>query len=719
MIMKLILKGFTDTVLTMMFLELCSIGSTLSCAQSLAQSPAHARSAFAIIDPLYSVQSSNPPANIADGGATWIYGAGELESWRLKLLMARKDSAGLNVGYPGVYHTPYDSVSYRLYVEEPVSFQSIAFRVVGWGKVLLNGVEVSSFDEAESLLTVSTGDTEDINEIQFDLVSATDPPALLIEDQRFSTLSRNWQWRGGNGLWEPAFHFPQTVSGIPPHLLDNPTVTLRPVTSEEGLYDFGRELLAFVIIRSEDEPIIRVGESETEALDVENTRLEQSLAMKGVGENIWRSRNTLAFRYLYIEGTQEIPAEAVSAEALFYPTSYKGAFACSDSTLTRIWMNSGYTLRVNMHDFLLDGIKRDRLPWSGDLTMSLFVNAYTFHEPELVRRSLVALNNNGIEESDVNGIIDYSLAWIVAQDKYQLYFGDSEHLEHEWGRIKETIHLLLARTDENGFLNIDGRTFIDWVNQEKWTAVQVYWWWAQQSGINLAKRVGDDQTVALLTEKSEELKTNLISVAWDDEQQVWRSGLDPVSEPTRHPNFMAVVSGLASPEQYDGILNLLQDDNILPVGTPYMAGFENMAVSRMGNVEYMLNQVTEYWGAMLDEGATTFWEAYDANEEGAAQYSFYRRPYGKSLAHAWSAGPAYFLPSEIFGLRPLEDGWKRFSLDVNLGYLEWASASVPTKYGPITVDANQENVAIIVPPGTVMQWKGRTITGPAQINEGY
>lgn len=155
------------------------------------------------------------------------------------------------------------------------------------------------------------------------------------------------------------------------------------------------------------------------------------------------------------------------------------------------------------------------------------------------------------------------------------------------------------------------------------------------------------------------------------------------------------------------------------VGTPYMAGFENIAVSQMGNIDYMLNQVTEYWGAMLEKGATTFWEAYDAEEEGAELYAFYGRPYAKSLAHAWSAGPAFFLPSEIFGLRLLEDGFKRFSLDINLGYLEWAATTVPTKYGDITVHADTENVEISIPSGTVLEWNGSTIRGPVEINEAY
>ena len=47
---------------------------------------------------------------------------------------------------------------------------------------------------------------------------------------------------------------------------------------------------------------------------------------------------------------------------------------------------------------------------------------------------------------------------------------------------------------------------------------------------------------------------------------------------------------------------------------------------------------------MLDAGATSFWEGFDANEKGDEMLRFYGRPYGKSLCHAWSSAPVFLLP---------------------------------------------------------------------------
>jgi len=84
-----------------------------------AQSKAHEYSAFAVIDPVYSSDIILPESQINKNASTWIYGASELECWRLEILQQRKDSSELNVGYPGVFHKPYTAGSFRLKLRDP------------------------------------------------------------------------------------------------------------------------------------------------------------------------------------------------------------------------------------------------------------------------------------------------------------------------------------------------------------------------------------------------------------------------------------------------------------------------------------------------------------------------------------------------------------------------------------------------------------------------
>ena len=49
--------------------------------------------------------------------------------------------------------------------------------------------------------------------------------------------------------------------------------------------------------------------------------------------------------------------------------------------------------------------------------------------------------------------------------------------------------------------------------------------------------------------------------------------------------------------------------------------------------EYILNEIKRKFGAMLDAGFNTFWEA-----EGGPELT------ANTMLHAWSACPAYYLP---------------------------------------------------------------------------
>ena len=56
-----------------------------------------------------------------------------------------------------------------------------------------------------------------------------------------------------------------------------------------------------------------------------------------------------------------------------------------------------------------------------------------------------------------------------------------------------------------------------------------------------------------------------------------------------------------------------------------------------------------------------------------------------SAAHAWSAAPAVYLPTQALGVRPLEPGYRKFLVEPYPGDLTWARGAVATPYGPIRI----------------------------------
>ena len=113
---------------------------------------------------------------------------------------------------------------------------------------------------------------------------------------------------------------------------------------------------------------------------------------------------------------------------------------------------------------------------------------------------------------------------------------------------------------------------------------------------------------------------------------------------TRHARALAIVFDLVSGATAKRYAAEVAADNLPPTVTPYMSTMEVWALMKAGETAAARRKFESVWGAMTDKGVDTFWEGFEPAQKDAAQYEYYARPYGKSLCHAWSAGPAFLLP---------------------------------------------------------------------------
>lgn len=249
----------------------------------------------------------------------------------------------------------------------------------------------------------------------------------------------------------------------------------------------------------------------------------------------------------------------------------------------------------------------------------------------------------------------------------------------------------------------------------KTSALQILWWWALNCGASLGQRVNDDQTAVRLQSLQVSLKARLLKSYWNNSKGLWLSDPDVPNEYSRHANLLAVVSGLTT--QSTSIKDALEGDVLPSVGTPYMKFFECLALSRLGQKGIAMNKVRSYWGGMLRSGASTFFEAFAEGQDEKVIAEFYNRPYGKSLCHAWSAGPCNILPETVLGIRPLADGWKKWTCSAQLldGCGDWACATVPTPHGCLEVNATPTNLRIVVPCGTTLELDSFSYAGPRTV----
>ena len=126
------------------------------------------------------------------------------------------------------------------------------------------------------------------------------------------------------------------------------------------------------------------------------------------------------------------------------------------------------------------------------------------------------------------------------------------------------------------------------------------------------------------------------------------------------------------------------------------------ALAKAGEMDAALDIVRTYWGAMLDRGATTFWEDFDLawtkdagridelvppgkkdlhGDFGAYCYLGFRH----SFCHGWASGPTAWLSQQVLGIQPLEPGFTKVRITPQLGSLRWAEGTYPTPRGIIHV----------------------------------
>ena len=188
--------------------------------------------------------------------------------------------------------------------------------------------------------------------------------------------------------------------------------------------------------------------------------------------------------------------------------------------------------------------------------------------------------------------------------------------------------------------------------------------------------------------------------------------------PRWQTNAAAVISGAAGPERYDAIWrDVLSKVGQMdgpgmghgPIISPYYGDYVLRAMAEMNHREAALEWMRQFWGGMLNEGATSFWEAYDVDwykeDFHSSLQADNRSGYFVSLAHGWSSGPTAWLMEEVLGIQPTGAGFATLNLRPDLVDLQWARGAMPTPHGLIRVDVHKRlgtaEIVVDLPQGVI------------------
>lgn len=500
--------------------------------------------------------------------------------------------------------------------------------------------------------------------------------------------------------------------------------TSRATQPEGGiLYDFGKETFGYLTLKNlSGKGIIDIyyGESPEEAKDkaycetldklqleagqVTDLAIRQTSPLSGI-ENEYTLENSKAFRYVYITHEPGVQIGEVSMQYEYLPEEYRGTFRCNDEELNRIWEVGAYTMHLTTREFFIDGIKRDRWVWSGDAIQSYLMNYYLFFDSESVKRTIWLLRGKDPVTSHSNTIMDYTFYWFLSVYDYYLYSGDRQFVNQLYPRMQTMMDYVLGRTNKNGM--VEGMSgdwvFVDWADgyldkKGELSFEQVLFCRSLETMALCAGLVGDRTNQQKYEKLAATLKAKLETTFWNaSKQALVHNSINGVQSDavTRYANMFSVFFNYLTPEKQQAIKHsVLLNDSILKITTPYMRFYELEALCALGEQETVMQEMKAYWGGMLKEGATSFWEKYNPEESGTQHLSMYGRPYGKSLCHAWGASPIYLLGKYYLGVKPVKEGYKEFSITPVLGGLKWMEGSVPTPNGNIHIHMDRKMIKV-------------------------
>jgi hypothetical protein len=465
------------------------------------------------------------------------------------------------------------------------------------------------------------------------------------------------------------------------------------------------------------------------------------------------------FRFLTIgletSGSVELSGVTLSftpAPTLSDLRAYSGSFRSNDDLINRVWYAGAYTVQMDTIDphqgrvwpapsslwlnnklggsgatILVDGAKRDRAVWPGDLGISALTAFLTTGDTLSMKNNLDTLFVGqdsagclpiaGPEFGQLCISDTYHLWTLIGVTNYFLYSGDRSWVISHWPQIKKAVAFSTAKIGARELLSVNLTN--DWgrdVSGGEEISANALLFQVLQGASFLASIAGDSTAQSLYTATAASVRSAINLYLWDAGAGMYMdvpgSSLYP-----QDGNSLAVWFEVPdSTAKTFSISTALKGRwNQFGAATPerskaiatFPGSMEVMAHFVAGDDATALNLIRLEWGYMLSSTkgtGSTFWEGY--LQDGSFDYD---PPY-MSLAHGWATGPTPALTNYVAGVGPE------------------LSSTTPFHVIPHPGDLTQVSATVSLPAGTVStSWKysqnGRsfleTITAPKGVSGRY
>jgi alpha-L-rhamnosidase len=670
--------------------------------------------------------------------AQWIWYPGQLAAYRHSRRMRLAMNRCTSVGYPANFRQPLTQAYFR---KSATATSDIELRWAGPTariRTLIGGV---GRDITSRHATMHAGQTG--IEVQIDFAQTM--PCLLLEAGSYSTDS-TWEASLDGEHWVRAetSAMAANANGDPGNLPDEPREIIKtlpvvrsiapqgppqtayPVSAgRDALLDFQETELGTLVfeITGQGELTVQVGESLPESRDPDQRYFEQ-YALPPITLTEQSQRISLperALRYVRFSTTDRANIKNVHFDASLWPAEEKGRFKSSDTDLNAIWTTAVATLRSNMHDFYLDGIRRDGLIWhDGPLCLDAYERV--FFDADLSRQTLIAETLPEHPSVRDIGIIDSQMYDIIGFEREYLVRGDAAFSLMFRERIEDILRFYNSLQDERGFINAANVQpygfFPDWSATQQTgpdghgtpAYGQILLSAAFASAARLANAWGDPAAQSRYEASAAQLRKSIRETFWRPQDGLYSNGFNrdgkPDSRTTSFAQAFAVAYDLATPSEHAALFAFLDDESKRPSHFSLSQVVELTAYAKAGRAAQAVRRLKAAWLPIIQAGYRRFFEDITQGKPADQQLAMYNRKYAASLCHAWAGtSPVMAISRGILGIEPIAPGYHAISVSPQPCALDSVRGSVPTPRGPIEIEwrakqGQQLKGEITLPPET-------------------
>lgn len=432
----------------------------------------------------------------------------------------------------------------------------------------------------------------------------------------------------------------------------NESATTLFKSGEHIILDFGVELCGGIRILTylgANIPVrIRFGESLTESCSelggATNATNDHSLRDFTVNlQNYSDMRfGQTGFRFVRLDFFGEVHIKSIVAATVSVKRKTLYTYNGKDERIKEIYEVAKRTLDLCISSgYVWDGAKRDRLVWIGDMAPEVLALTTLYGKIPCIERSLDFIKEQTPLPGWMNNFPMYSMWWIIILNIYYEKTGAIDYIKKQIDYMKELLSQMDCCVLDDGQLNYPSY-FVDWPTHgkaEELDGVRAINIMSLKDAIKLLSACGEETSLA------EKILERLMKIEIN---------------PGKRKQVIALkhfATGLSPEEQ-----SLLVEGGAKGMST-FMSYYILKAVASFDKAK-AVEMMKEYYGAMLDLGATTFFEDFDIEwtenccridefpkdgqkdihgDFGAHCYIGFRH----SLCHGWSAG--------IIGLMKEED----------------------------------------------------------------